>query len=298
MKKKSQHNINNILVKILFLVLINLQFSCGLNISPANADNQFQKNQTETLRENQTVNNIPATFESPPLDSSNTTKPDTATPIIDEPPALEPPPLKTPVTQKPVLQKPNDPKPATQTPIEKPKPEIKPDPKPESQPVVKPTVSQPATPVKKEASKFILTAFDVMVKEGKSIGTACNLYLQRVLIRAGFPTGDFIANDFDLYAKKHFKSYKTEDFKIDASRSDKEELKAHLWSYPERTPFIMQWTRPGHYGHVAIVERIAEQLIIYQASIGSHTAQRDQTTIERLLSSKNRASLTVYSEFR
>jgi hypothetical protein len=159
----------------------------------------------------------------------------------------------------------------------------------------KPT-HQPET--KKQASKFIQTAYNVMVKEGKSIGTACNLYLQRVLISSGFQKGDFVANDFDIYAKKYFKSYKSEDFKIDSTRSDKIDLKKYLWSYNDRTPFILQWTRPGNYGHVAIMERIGENLIIYQASINNHTARREQTTINQLLSSKHRASLTVYSEFR
>ena len=168
----------------------------------------------------------------------------------------------------------------------------------ETVPPAEKPVTQPPEPVKIEASKFIQTAYDVMVKEGKSIGTPCNLYLQRVLLRAGFKVADFVANDFDLYAKKYFKSYKAEDFRIDSNRSDKDELKAYLWSHQERTPFILQWTRPGHFGHIAILERQGESLIIYQASLGRHTAQRDQTTIERLLSSKYRASLTVYSEFK
>ncbi len=157
-------------------------------------------------------------------------------------------------------------------------------------------------PVKKtiltEASKFIQTAYNVMIKEGKKIGTPCNFYLQRVLIRFGFKHADFVANDFDIYAKNNFKSYKHEDFKIDATRSDKEALRQYLWSYEERTPFILQWTRSGNYGHVAVLERIKDNLVIYQASIGIHSARRDLTTIQTLLSSKHRAQLTVYSEFQ
>lgn len=158
------------------------------------------------------------------------------------------------------------------------------------------TSTQKSEPLK--PSKFIETTFNVMVKEGKSIGTACNRYLQRVLVRAGFKVGDFVANDFDIYAKTHFKSYKSEDFKIDSTRSDSAELKKYLWSYPERTPFILQWTRPGKYGHVAIIERTGSQLVIYQASKDNYTAKRDKTTTESLLKSKNRAHLTVYSEFK
>ncbi len=168
----------------------------------------------------------------------------------------------------------------------------------DGQSVEKPNPNSKPASEKKEASKFIQTAFDVMKKEGVSLGTPCNFYLMRVLMRAGFKNEGFRANDFDVYAKKNFKFYKAEDFKIDSTKSDADELKKYLWSFDERTPFILQWTRPGNFGHVAILERIGENLIIYQASIGNHTARRDLTTIEKLLSSKHRASLTVYSEFR
>lgn len=278
--------------KLLLLSAMVFLFSCSKQFNPATLGDELKKNQS-AQNDNQTINDVPTTYEQPATEA-------TPTPDTQKPEAVKP------EAQKPEATQPVSSQPVSTPPIAIP-PEVKPSQNPTSTSVPstttvpnKPVVSKPpvVTPTKTEVSKFIQTAFDVMTKEGKNIGTACNLYLQRVLIRAGFPSGDFIANDFDLYAKKYFKSYKAEDFKIDTSRSDKEELKAHLWSYPARTPFILQWTRPGHYGHVAIVERIGEDLIIYQASIGNHTARRDQTTIERLLSSKNRASLTVYSEFR
>lgn len=150
---------------------------------------------------------------------------------------------------------------------------------------------------KPKVSQFIKNAELVMVKEGKKIGTPCNFYLMRVLEVSGFSKKSFRANDFDLYAKKYFSHYKDKDFINDKQGSDKAELKRYLWSYPERTPFIMQWSRTGYYGHVAIVERIEDKLIVYQASIHSHTARRDQTSIDLLLNGFNRRKLTVYSEF-
>ena len=240
-----------------------LMVGCNPNLNSKTLGDQL-------TAQNQSIDELPTTFENPDIDL------DSATDI--EPPV---------VTEQ---------KPTTKPDV---KPEIKPEVKPETKPDTKPIVTQPKPnveqkPTSTQASRFIQYAHEVMIKEGKSLGTPCNYYVQRVLVRAGFPKGDFRANDFDLYAKKNFTFYKAEDFKIDANRSDKDELKKHLWSYPERTPFILQWTRPGHYGHIAILERIGENLIIYQASIGGHTAQRSQTKIETLLSSRQRAYLTFY----
>lgn len=184
-------------------------------------------------------------------------------------------------------------------------PDIKSEPPPQHQqpnPTLKP--SNPKTGQQEiileipEASPFIKDAEWVMVHEGKKIGTPCNLYLLRVLEVAGFPNDDFLANDFDIYAKKYFKSYKAVDFKNDGLGSEIARLKNHLWSYPERMPFIMQWSRSGVRGHIAILERIHDRLIIYQASLNKYTARKDQTTVQSLLSGFNRRTLTVYSEFK
>lgn len=152
------------------------------------------------------------------------------------------------------------------------------------------------TPEPEKPSEIIKNAQRIMEKEGKKIGTACNLYVRRVLEVSGFNEGFFMANDFNLYAKKSIPHYKAVEFKRDVNGSEKERLKKHLWSYPERTPFIMQWKTSGPHGHIAIVERIGEKLIIFQASLGHYTARKDQTTIERLLTGYNRRILIVYSE--
>lgn len=145
-------------------------------------------------------------------------------------------------------------------------------------------------------SELIKNAQKIMEKEGKKIGTACNLYVRRVLEVTGYAAGFFMANDFDVYAKKNIPHYKSIEFKRDPNGSDKERLQKHIWSYPERTPFILQWKSPRAHGHIALMERIGDKLIIYQASLGRFTARKDQTSITILLSGYNRRTLTVFSE--
>lgn len=156
---------------------------------------------------------------------------------------------------------------------------------------------QQQKPTYTEPSLFIKKADSVMRFEGKKIGSPCNKYLQRVLEAAGLPKGDFLANDFDLYAKKNFDYYRAVEFKKDNTGSEIDRLQQHIWSYPERTPFIMQWKSKKGCGHIAIVERIADKLVIYQASLNQHSARRDQTTPKILLNDYNRRTLIVYSEF-
>lgn len=146
-------------------------------------------------------------------------------------------------------------------------------------------------------SDFIKNAERIMITEGKKIGTPCNFYLRRVLEVSGFPSKPFLANDFDNYATKNFSNYTAIDFKNDRSGSERSRLKKVIWSYPQRTPFIFQWSRSGFYGHVAIVERIGDDLIVYQASIGSHSARRDRTSVDILLNGFNRRLLTMYINF-
>lgn len=169
--------------------------------------------------------------------------------------------------------------------------------------VVKPTPAKPdpKSPVAagvNEASLFIKAAFWVVQNEARKIGTPCNFYVSRVLVLTGFSKDSFLANDFDIYARKHFSSYKNEIFNTSNLESERARLKRHIWSYPQRTPFIIQWERSAPQpGHIAIVERIGDQLVVYQASLNRHIARREQTTIDRLLSHARKARMTVYSEF-
>lgn len=157
---------------------------------------------------------------------------------------------------------------------------------------------QPAELTDKRASRLMYYAQKIMETEGRKLGTACNFYVHRVLQVAGFAYKIFMANEFHLYAKKHFRSYKAEQFRGDSSYSDIPRLKDYLWSYPERTAFIAQWRRPGRHGHIAMLERIDEKLVIYQASLGKKTPRKDQTTLENLLNANGRRNLTIFSEMK
>lgn len=162
---------------------------------------------------------------------------------------------------------------------------------------LKPSREQPQVEYSQQkTSRLIYYAQLIMETEGHRLGTACNFYVHRVLQATGFVHHVYLANDFHQYAKKYFKTYKAEVFKVEGSNSDVKRLKQYLWSYPERTPFIMNWTRPGRHGHIAIIERLNDKLVIYQASLGTKTPRKDQTTPERLLNGSGRRHLTVYSE--
>jgi hypothetical protein len=167
---------------------------------------------------------------------------------------------------------------------------------------VPPEVTEPEPPSENPPteplllSKILSNAQRVITLEGRRLGTACNVFVHRVLTVSGFNPSVYLANDFDIYAKKFFKSYKAEDFNRDTTGGEKERLRRYIWDYPEHTPFIMQWSRSGVHGHIAIVERIGDKLVIYQSSLGTKTPRKDQTTPEILLNGYNRRQLTVYTE--
>lgn len=193
-------------------------------------------------------------------------------------------PAKPSTPAKPAPTKPAQPTPTKPEPV-KPKP-------------VAPAPAKPTAPVSGDASKFIKVAFWVVQNEAKKIGTPCNFYVSRVLELNGYSDDGFLANDFDIYARNHFSSYKDEKFSTVNQDSERLRLKRYIWSYPARTPFIFQWERQAPKpGHIAIVERVGDQLIIYQASLNKHIARREQTTIDRLLSASRAPRMTVYSEF-
>ncbi len=113
---------------------------------------------------------------------------------------------------------------------------------------------------------------------------------------SGFANEGFIANDFDNYAAKNFSHVRAVKFQIDNNGDSLNRLKIHIWSYPERTPFIMQWSRSGGHGHVALLERIQDKLVIYQASLNSQYPNKRQTLLKALINKNGREHLTVYSE--
>ena len=227
---------------------------------------------------------LPETYENPQ---------DLPGPVADEPETVHIP-TPQPEPSKPQPQTPTTPPVAPKI-IPKTLPIL---PKPLLRPptviLTKKGVIRPGLP---KASNFIINAEWVMINEGKKIGTPCNFYLSRVLVVSGYSKDKFLATDFDVYAKKNLKSSQAVHFINDGKGSEQARLKQHLWSFPERTPFIMQWSRSGAIGHVAIIERIGNSLIIYQASLNKHSARKDYTSISRLLSGEMRRTLSVYSGF-
>lgn len=221
--------------------------------------------------------------EQPAADRPETQADDTNQ-ILPAPPVAEP--VKEQPTKPVVVPRPKTPAPQPK-PVQQPKPTAP-----------KPSVKEKPASTSGEASRFIKVAFWVVQNEAKKIGTPCNFYVSRVLELSGYSDDGFLANDFDIYAKKHFSSYQAEKFTTSNLASERMRLKRHLWSYPARTPFIIQWERPAPKpGHIAIVERIGDQLVVYQASLNRHIARREQTSIDRLLSTSRASRMTVYSEF-
>ena len=179
--------------------------------------------------------------------------------------------------------------------------QVKP-PQPKTVPVVTPRLN-PRIPFPKSSasmSKIIQNAYLVMnsKKDVAWIKTACNRYLSYVLARSGYSRDGFLANDFDVYAKKNLKHARNVLFKGETNlAAEIARLKQHIWSYPERTPFILQWTRPaGRHGHVAILERIGDRLFIFQASLGAYEPRMNEIKVNTLLNARNSGHLNVYTE--
>ncbi len=166
-------------------------------------------------------------------------------------------------------------------------------------PKSKPRVLFPKSPIR--MSKLIENAYLVMssAKDIAWIKTACNKYVSLVLARSGYSRDGFLANDFDVYAQKNLKQAKDVLFKGDvALAAEHARLKQHIWSYPDRTPFILQWTRTGpkQHGHIAILERIGDKLFIFQASLGDYDPRMNEIKVTSLLNARGSKHLNVYSD--
>lgn len=134
-------------------------------------------------------------------------------------------------------------------------------------------------------------------KNKRGVGDACNFFLQRILELSGFSDEGYRANTFDQYAKKHFTGYKTAVFKVEPLRKDAKNLELFLYSYPEGTPFILQWQRSQGHGHLALVTIRKNKIILYEASLGRLKAESKQTTARTILSASDRYKLTAFVHF-
>lgn len=178
---------------------------------------------------------------------------------------------------------------------------------PKPRPINKPNTNDNQTydpndvlaPTPEGPSKFIQIAQWVIKNEGRKLGTACNFYVSRVLEIAGYSDDSFIANDFDLYAQRNFASYDSKSFDSNLEDVEQPRLRTHIWSYAERTPFIINWERSGaQHGHIAILERIGDQLVIFQANMNRQLPRRQSTTIENIINYSRQAKITVYARFK
>ncbi len=147
--------------------------------------------------------------------------------------------------------------------------------------------------------RIIKNAEYVLKKESKKagIGNACNFFLQRILELSGFSDDGYKANDFDRYANKRFTGATTAQFKVEPLRKDAKNLEKFLFSYPEGTPFILQWKTTAPNGHLAIVTRTGDQLVIYEASLGRFNAGKKLTGARKILSASARYKMIVYVNF-
>lgn len=147
--------------------------------------------------------------------------------------------------------------------------------------------------------KILLNAEYVFQKERKvpGIGNACNFFIQRILKLTGFSKKGYLAHDFDLYAADAFTSHQMSSYQAESTARDEKKLDQLLKSYPEGTPFILQWERNTKHGHLALIHRVQESFVIYDASLGRTEARKARTTPRILLSGYGQGKLNVFVGF-
>jgi hypothetical protein len=138
-------------------------------------------------------------------------------------------------------------------------------------------------------------------KTNGSTQTACSIYLTDVLNFAGFSVGQFVSNDFDKAMRAHLPSWQMAQFTTDNPGADQARLRLFLNSAPDGTAFLAQWTRNGESGHVALIEKAAnDQYLIYQAQRGLSLPYVKPARIQNLLYPKgawgDRSHLNLFFE--
>jgi hypothetical protein len=114
--------------------------------------------------------------------------------------------------------------------------------------------------------------------------TQCSDFVAKVLRRTGLNVPAFHANDFDKIAAKYLPEWKMTEFTTEDLANGRSSLKQYLNSFPDHTAFLVQWPRTGQSGHVAIVEKLAnDSFMIYQAQGGLNTPYAKATKVEGLL---------------
>lgn len=139
----------------------------------------------------------------------------------------------------------------------------------------------------------------VIQNEAKKVGAACNFYIQRVFALMGFGKSSWLANNFDSFVEKRFSHYKKEVFKYDSRGAEQARLKKYLGALDEYEGVVVQWKRKVGPGHVAIVHRVKDQLVMYHASLNRFRPKAQTVEIKTLLHKPWVGyTLNVFSDFQ
>lgn len=143
------------------------------------------------------------------------------------------------------------------------------------------------------------TARWVVENESKKVGPACNFFIQRVMFLMGWGKSSWVANDFDKYVENKFESFRKESFEMDSTGAEKRRLKEYIWSFPERTGLILQWKRKVGHGHIGIIQRIGNEIVLYHASLNQFSPKAQKANLDILVNRGSRAFvLNVFSDFQ
>lgn len=149
----------------------------------------------------------------------------------------------------------------------------------------------------------VVNAANAEIDHSNSTGnrdTQCSNYVAAVLRRLGYKVPAFRANDFDQIAETYLKGWQKTEFSTEELSEGRAELRKFLNSAPDHTAFFAQWPRTGESGHVAIVEKVAEDTYkIYQAQAGANTPYSKNVPVESLLYGRmgvQRSRLRLWTE--
>ena len=133
----------------------------------------------------------------------------------------------------------------------------------------------------------LVTAANAEIAESNATGaqdTQCSDFVAKVIRRTGLNVPGFHANDFNKIAATYLPQWKLTEFTTADLPAGRAALKAFLNSTPDHTAFLAQWPRLNQSGHVAIVEKVAEdQFVIYQAQGGLSLPHSAPVKVESLL---------------
>jgi hypothetical protein len=119
--------------------------------------------------------------------------------------------------------------------------------------------------------------------------TACDHYIERVIERAGFPFGPFLANGFNETMHEYLPTWQMRGFSFNSKSRGLAQLQSFLDNAPNGSAFLAQWQRVGDNGHVALIAKTApDEFVIYQAQLGTALPHEEPIKLGSLLYAKGR----------